>query len=265
MNLNIKKDRRKPEYGFFGKHYIEGDESEEWYLSWKKQTLEERTKTEVEWVIKLLNLKWWEAILDIPTWYWRHSIELAKLWYEVTWMDINPEHLSIAKEKGSIYQNLKLLEKNMIEIDDVEKYDAIINMFYSFGFFDTDEENITVLKKIYDSLKPWWNFLMHTDVNIPKILDWSYKTHEFRKLLSWNTLEIIDNYNSSTKKIEWNWIIHNKDWSSHKKDYFVRVYTKEEFEEICFKVWFKKVNTFSDWNWSSYSTQSEDMMVVATK
>ncbi len=265
MVLDIAKDWWKPEYWFFGRHYIEWDDSKNWYLSLEKQTLKERTETEVRWIINLLDLTWSENILDIPTWYWRHAIELAKIWYKVTGMDINPEHLSIAKKNWVIYKNLTFLEKNMIEIDDRNKYDILINMFYSFGFFDSDEENMLVIKKFYNALKPWWKFLMHTDVNIPKILDWSYKTHEFRDLISGNKLEIIDNYNPESKKIEWTWIIHDKNWSSHRKDYFVRVYTKEEFEKICLDVWFSKVVTYSDWSWIDYFPESEDMMVIATK
>ena len=47
---------RSPEYGFFGEFYIDGDNSKEGYLD-QQQTLQERTETEVNGVIKLLDIK----------------------------------------------------------------------------------------------------------------------------------------------------------------------------------------------------------------
>lgn len=56
----------KEEYGFFGKFYMEGDNSKQGYLISKKQSLKERTAAEVNGIIGILNLKRGETILDIP-------------------------------------------------------------------------------------------------------------------------------------------------------------------------------------------------------
>lgn len=254
------------EYGFFGKHYLEGDDSKNGYLIEKKQTLEERTKIEVEGIINIFNLKGGENILDIPSGYGRHSIGLAQKGFDVTGVELNSIHLAEAiKNSEPLKQRPEFVKGNMINIDYKEKFDVIINMFYSFGFFDTDEENNKVLENFYRALKPGGRFLMHTDVNIPRVLSGKYKEDEIRELESGNTLRVIDKYNPKDKRIYGSWIIKDKNDNEVKKDYSVRVYTKEEFIEICKSVGFQKFEVYGDWNKIPYTEESEDMIVVAEK
>ena len=105
---------------------------------------------------------------------------------------------------------------------------------------------------------------MHTDVNIPRILNGKYKEDEKRNLITGKTLRVVDSYNPTTKRIEGSWII-NDDTNQEKKGYSVRVYTQEEFEGLCKKIGFSSVITYSDWNGSAYSEDAEDMIVMATK
>ena len=106
---------------------------------------------------------------------------------------------------------------------------------------------------------------MHTDVNVPAIISGQYKEDEERKLENGNVLRIIDKYDPETKRINGTWIIRNQAGEEAKKDYSVRVYTKEEFIDLCKKVGFKECKVYSDWFGEGYSQKSEDMIVVATK
>lgn len=251
--------------GFFGNFYIEGDDSIEGYLSRKKQSLKQRTSTEIGGIIKLLSLKRDSKILDCPCGYGRHSIGLTQEGMIVTGSDINSTHLKKAlsdskKEKVEI----KFIKENMIGIRYKNEFDAVINMFYSFGFFDTDKENEKVLKNFFKALKKGGKLLMHTDVNIPRIISGKYKEKETRILNNGKTLKIIDEYDLNTKRINGAWIIKNNAKES-KKEYSVRVYTKEEFTTLCRKAGFSEVKAYSDWSGKPYSKNSEDMIIVATK
>jgi ubiquinone/menaquinone biosynthesis C-methylase UbiE len=254
------------DYGFFGEHYLEGDNSQKGYLINKVQSLEERTTAEACGVRDILNLKNGESILDVPCGYGRHSIELSKMGFNVTGVDINEVHLNVArKNSDKLDTSLSFSHGNMLTLDFAKKFDAIINMFYSFGFFISDEENMQTLRNFYNALKNGGRFLMHTDVNIPRILSGKYKEIEKRELISGNELEIRDYYNKETKRIEGTWIIHKKDGSKTQKDYSVRVYTKEEFMEMCIDVGFKRCEAYSSWDGQPYDSDSEDMIIVAYK
>lgn len=254
------------EYGFFGDFYIEGDNSKEGYLISKKQNLKQRTITEVDGIIRLLNLKSKSKILDCPCGYGRHSIELAKRKFVMTGSDLNSKHLSIAKKEASnnsVIINFK--KENMLDLNYDSEFDAVINMFYSFGFFESDEDNFKVLQNFYKSLKPNGKFLMHTDVNIPFIEAGKYKHDETRPLTNGNALRIIDKYDPTTKRIDGLWIIKNEEDEEIKKYYSVRVYTKDEFIELCKKAGFRFCEAYSDWGKNPYSENSEDMIIVAIK
>ncbi|MFA6315017.1 MAG: class I SAM-dependent methyltransferase [Candidatus Paceibacterota bacterium] len=254
------------EYGFFGEHYLEGDNSKEGYLMAAKQSLEERTATEVDGVIWLAGLKGGEKILDIPSGYGRHSIALAKKGFSVTGSELNSVHLNRAIQNAkSADAEVKFVQENMIDITYQNEFDVVINMFYSFGFFDIDEENNRVLMNFYNALKPGGKFLFHTDVNIPRVLSGKYREDETRQLVSGKSLRIIDKYDPTDKKIHGTWIIKEKDGNEEKRDYVVRVYTREEFMEICKLVGFKEFQTYSDWSGAPYSEDSEDMIIIAEK
>ena len=254
------------EYGFFGSLYMDGDKSHEGYLSSQVQTLEERTSIEARGVISLLQLQSNMKLLDCPCGYGRHSNFIASKGIDVVGGDINSIHLNKAIEQAKEMGVSTTFQKmNMLNINYSNEFNAIINMFYSFGFFDTDEENFKVLKNFYQALKPDGKFLMHTDVNIPRVLEGDYKFCDERTLASGNKLEQIDRYDPVTKRMNGTWKIINPDGANKKADYSVRVYTKEEFVELCFKAGFRKVEVYSDWEGSDYKSTSEDMIIIAIK
>lgn len=254
------------EYGFFGDFYMEGDNSLDGYLQEKKQDLNQRTETEISGVVSLLDLRPGCKILDVPCGYGRHSIGLAGKGYQVTGLDINRRHLEFAKndalKKGVA---VEFVDENMIDVNYRAQFDCVINMFYSFGFFEEDDDNFQVLCNFFKALKPGGKFLMHTDVNIPRIQNGRYKHNEVRTAKSGKTLKIIDNYNPETKRIDGAWIITDNQNNQVRKDYSVRVYEKDEFVDLCKQAGFSKCEVFSDWSGRLYDSLSEDMIVVATK
>lgn len=160
--------------GFFGRGYMQGDDSVEGYLE-QPMTLTERTTQEVNGIINLLQLQRLQRVLDCPCGYGRHSINLAHRGLEVIGADINSEELAVACQCISNLPNVQFIKNDMRYLYFHDYFDAVINMFYSFGFFDTDEENMQVLRNFYTALKPGGKFLMHTDVNIPRIISVSIR------------------------------------------------------------------------------------------
>ena len=173
------------EYGFFGQFYIQGDDSVEGYLEGKRQALDERTQVEAEGVMRLLQLREGDTLMDCPCGYGRHSIALRERGIDVYGYDLNLVHLSKAmRDAEAKGLNVRFTKQNMIDICDHGCFDAVINMFYSFGFFERDEDNFRVLQNFYEALKPGGRFLMHTDVNMPRVMAGAYKFDEDRTLNS---------------------------------------------------------------------------------
>ena len=102
-------------------------------------------------------------------------------------------------------------------------------------------------------------------MNIPRVLSGKYKEDETRNLVSGKTLKVIDKYNPQDKRIHGTWIIQGSRWTREEKKIFNEVYTKEKFIEICKKVGLSNFETYSDWNKTPYSEDSEDMIIIAKK
>jgi SAM-dependent methyltransferase len=154
---------------------------------------------------------------------------------------------------------------NMLYIKSGSQFDVVINMFFSFGFFETDEENRRVAKNFFNLLKPGGKFLMHTDVNMARVRNGTYKFTEVRPLQNGETLAIMERFNPRTKRIEGIWEISDGLHRCEAKDYSVRVYENEEFVELCRNVGFRKVKIYSDWSGSPYNEESEMVIFVAEK
>jgi SAM-dependent methyltransferase len=249
------------QYGFFGELYMKGDNSKEGYLTNNKQNLKERTETEVKGIIDLLSLKAGEKILDIPSGYGRHSILLAQLGFDATGSELNSIHLKKASENAIRKNvNVNFVQENMLDLTYKNEFNVLVNMFYSFGFFEVDEENVKVLENFHRALRPGGKFLMHTDVNMACVRSGKYKLNETRPLQNGDILKIDEWYDNEKKRMEGSWDDGNK-----KKGYSVRVYEVEEFVTLCKKVGFKDVKVYSDWNGSEYSETSEMIIFVAEK
>lgn len=263
--INSKKKFWEEGAGFFGKPYMEGDDSFEGYLS-TPMSLEERTGRELSGIIELLGLAPGQWILDCPCGYGRHSIGLARRGFNVVGSDINGEMLAPAIAGAAGVPNIRFVKENMQHVAYEAEFDAILNLFFSIGFFETEEENQTVLRNFYRALKPGGKFMMHTDINVPRIISGTYKLHERRHLKSGKELEIIESYEPEGKRLQGQWILHGADGSRQELPvYNHRIYTFEDFADACRAVGFTRFEGYGDWEGTPLNSESEDMIVIAHK
>lgn len=96
-----------------------------------------------------LNLPENGTILDLACGKGRHSIYLNSLGYDVTGADLSEN--SIAEASKFSNETLHFKVHDMRQSCD-EKYDAIFNLFTSFGYFEDDADNLKTLKAIHNSL-----------------------------------------------------------------------------------------------------------------
>lgn len=96
-----------------------------------------------------LNLPEEAKILDLACGKGRHSIYLNKLGYDVTGVDLSEN--SIAEASKSSNDSLRFKVHDM-RVRTEEKYDAVFNLFTSFGYFENEEDNFKTLLAIKESL-----------------------------------------------------------------------------------------------------------------
>ena len=101
-------------------------------------------------LMTFLNLPIESKILDLACGKGRHSIFLNKMGYNVTGVDNSSKNIVNAKK----YENNKL-NFTIHDMRDplVDKFDLIVNLFTSFGYFDDFEDNLKTLMSIKLNLK----------------------------------------------------------------------------------------------------------------
>jgi SAM-dependent methyltransferase len=126
----------------------------EWYLDWFNspfyhQLYKERDYSEATYfmnnLISRLQIDKNSSILDLACGRGRYSLYLSKKGYKVTGIDISKENISEAKKNESDKLNYVLHDMRQ-PLN--EKFDLILNLFTSFGYYQNDKENISVIKNI---------------------------------------------------------------------------------------------------------------------
>lgn len=252
------------EGGFFGQKYMEGDNSLEGFIPGKKEDLIQRTKREIEGIITLAKLKEGSKVLDVPCGYGRHSIELKRRGFQVTGIDINEEHLTKARDEE---EKIDFLKKDMRNIgkENYNKFDIVINMFYSFGFFKKEEDNKKVMKEFYNALKNNGKLLLHTDVSPEMFGQGKYRFGEERTLSNGKKLVIEETYNAHTRRIEGSWTLISKNKKEKLTPYSVRIYSKQEFESLAKESGFAKVTFYGSFKGNVFTSDSPELIMIAEK
>lgn len=132
---------------------------ENWYASWfdspyyhilYKNRDDKEAGLFMKNLTSFLNLSPNSKILDLACGKGRHSKYLNQLGYHVTGIDLSPQSIAFAKK----FENDKLFfEEHDMSLPYPEKFDAVFNLFTSFGYFENEEDNLNTIKSIKRELK----------------------------------------------------------------------------------------------------------------
>ena len=114
-----------------------------------------------------LNLPEKATVLDLACGKGRHSIYLNQLGFEVTGADLSEN--SIAEAKINCNETLHFEIHDMREPFE-NKFDAIFNLFTSFGYFENEKDNLTTLKSMKDSLTEY-GFAVIDFMNVTQVIN----------------------------------------------------------------------------------------------
>jgi len=129
-------------------------DTSEWFSSWfdtpfyhilYKDRNDAEAHAFMDTLTNYLNLPEGGTILDLACGKGRHSVYLNTLGYEVTGADLSENSIAFAKQ----FENKRL----HFEVHDMcmpfnKPFDAVFNLFTSFGYFDNDEDNLNTIKAI---------------------------------------------------------------------------------------------------------------------
>lgn len=139
---------------------------EEWFDSPLYEQLyadrdEEEAKQLVNFLEKILPLEKCSKILDLGCGRGRHAINLYQKGYRVTGIDLSEQAITTAREKAESL-NARHLRFQVRDMRNPlpEKFDAIVNLFTTFGYFKSEEENASVFDSVVQMLEPGGIFVL---------------------------------------------------------------------------------------------------------
>jgi len=237
--------------------------SENWFSTWfdspyyhilYKNRNEEEAQVFMDNVTHYLNMPENGTILDLACGKGRHSIYLNKLGYNVTGVDLSENSIAIANESSN--ESLRFKTHDMREPTN-ETYDAVFNLFTSFGYFDTYEDNIKTLKAIKDSINEY-GF---------GVIDFFNADFIIENLVAEETKEI-DGITFNIKRfVENKKIIKEIRFSDKGESFYftekVSAFTLSDFESMMEEAGIFLLEIFGDYKLKKfYKTQSERLIMI---
>jgi ubiquinone/menaquinone biosynthesis C-methylase UbiE len=233
---------------------------ENYFSVFNKEKLK-KAKKDVNFLIEVLDLKKGLRVLDLCCGVGRHTIPLAKKGLEMVGLDYSEEFITIAKDTAQKEGvTIDFRQGDMRELPFQKEFDVVINMWTSFGYLETDEENLKVLKEVAKSLRPQGLFLLD-------ILnrDWvvrNFEVGEERREINGN-LEINHyNFNSTTGRDTMR-TIYIVDGQEREFNHSCRLYTLQEIQWLLKEAGFVVKKVYGGYDCRSFSYNTQRLIVIA--
>jgi len=119
-------------------------------------------RRQVARLIDVLELPAGSRILDCPCGQGRHAHLLAEAGFDVDGLDYSEALLDVARARGTA-RTLRYTQGDMRKLPKrwTERFDSVLNLFTSFGFFDNPGDDLQVLQEFARVLKPGGTFIWH--------------------------------------------------------------------------------------------------------
>jgi SAM-dependent methyltransferase len=222
------------------------------------------TDVEVAFVTRTLAISQDVRILDLACGYGRHALPLSQR-AQIFGLDRSGSMLSAARERSNQTESpsgpfFVRSDVRTLPFPD-ESFDAVISLFSSIGYFETEDENFRVLRNIADALRPNGRFLLET-VNREFIIRHSAPQQVYHPegmlLIEERTFDPI----SGRSHVD---VTVVEDGNETRLWHSIRVYTFTEIEMLLQAVGLRPLDVWGDYQSSPYTCDSEHMIVLSEK
>lgn len=195
-------------------------------------------------------------ILDLACGKGRHAIYLNKIGYNVTGVDLSENSIEHAKqfENDTLHFNVHDMCKPYHE-----QFDAVFNLFTSFGYFENEEDNLNTIKAIKANLNET-GFGVIDFLNSDFIID---------NLVPENTKTVDGISFLQKRRVENGYIIKDISFTADGKDYEfqerVRAFTLADFEALFEKAGVYLLDVFGDYKLNKFHKKTSQRLILIFK
>lgn len=225
----------------------------------------EADRREVARLLELLALPVGARILDCPCGQGRHAHLLAETGYDVDGLDLSKPLLEIARKRGTA-RTLRYTQGDMRRLPArwSGRFDAVLNLFTSFGFFVEPADDARVIAQFARVLRPGGMLVWHggsRDGVMARFLarDWwtARDGTVFAQERSFDPL-------SGVLTVASTWRGPRR-VGAGAREHRIRLYTASRLAELCADAGLIVREAFDGWRDRPLQRTSSEMLVVAVK
>lgn len=241
-------------------------QSKSWYRSWFDSPYypilyKSRDQSEaaffIDRLIKYLNPSPRAKFLDMACGRGRHSIQVHQKGYNVTGIDLSKN--SIAEARRNETEGLHFFVHDMREVFRQSEFDYVFNLFTSFGYFSSREQNERVLHTAFAALKEDGKLVI--DFLNPGKIKRQIKESENQEIAGIK-FEIKRAYNDGWIKKEIHINDKGKTFNFEEKVWAIE---HEVFKSMLAKCGFEILDTFGNYNMNAYNPEESDRQILIAR
>ncbi len=221
------------------------------------------TPAETERILELTGVQPGATLLDLCCGPGRHALELARRGFRVTGVDRTAAFLDRLRRRARREGlRLQLRCRDMREPLGRDRYDAVINMFSSFGYFEDPEDDRRVLRHVLHALRPGGALLLETEGVEALVRRW--KARDWTELPDGSLLLQERQLDPSRCWVDLRWILVR---DGQREEFRVghRLFAASELERLFADVGFSDVEVYGGLDGAPYDERAERLVVLGRK
>jgi SAM-dependent methyltransferase len=231
------------------------------YLALYDEYLAERTPIEVDQLERLLGLEPPLRILDLPCGQGRHAIELARRGYDVTGVDLSPFMLKVAEERARTEGvRVRWLTGDMREPIAGERFDSVLNLFTSLGYFADEADDRKVVGAAAVMLGPGGRFVLEV-INGERVI----ARFQEREWFTVGQAAVVErrSLDASARRMVVERTVNTPN-DTEVSVHAIRLYGGRDVDAMLRSAGFNRVDLYGDWSGDPLSPESLRVLAVGT-
>ena len=202
-------------------------------------------------------------ILDAGCGLGRISVELAICGAQVTGVDLIQPFLDAAKE-SALAENVSVewVQADLRSFSRPAAFDVAINVYTSFGYCQTIEEDAEILRNIVQSLKPGGYFVLEMLGREIAVRD--FTAGEWFERAGYTVLTDFS-VEGAWEGLRSHWQLYTKDGLKADHTFIQRLYAATELRQLMVSAGFADVKIYGDFDRSPYNERARTMILVGRK
>ena len=228
----------------------------------------EHSRSQVTFVIEKLGLQPGARILDLCCGQGRHLIDMVRRGYDAVGVDLSEYMLGKCRQAAAregIEPQLVRADMRQIRFD--SEFDAVINLFVSFGYLESDEEDQKVLCAVARSLKPGGRFFVHVLNRDAVMKTWERESHRWweENVRGEVTVYLDSILSPLTGRYDTTQVTIHADGHRTERHHSMRIYTYNELERMLGAAGLTVESVYGGYDGSELTIDSRAMIVIARK